>query len=433
MDIKFLTNIDLNGNQLNNAVIQNLTTNPTTGNVPGRVYYNSNTNRITNYTADGYRYLLNDDDLHILNGDIGDLSDRIDVVESTLQTITGTDTDDVINKWEEIVAFIDGTEGTTLDGILASYVTIGTDQTITGTKTFSNTVVFGELIGSDVNSNWFITSEGNADFINVNVSAINGYTPLTINNAKFTQSLTSGTKIGEIQLGDVSTVIYAPTPTTVVNNLTSTSTTSALSAAQGKVLNDKFANYVTLGTLQTISGAKTFTSKLRADGGIAGYDENNIDIWSIETDGKAWFQEINLTTALPITEGGTGATTAAQARTNLGLGGASIQGVSTVVSAGDTDLITSGAVYDALSDLDTSSVICESFTKDQLTSQGSSGYSYTLSRTDASTEASGVMVYDNNYNLVYTAVQKGGSGTTLYFTPTAYASMSGTWSVNYSI
>lgn len=50
-----------------------------------------------------------------------------------------------------------------------------------------------------------------------------------------------------------------PSATTIVNNLTSTSTTSALAAAQGKALNDKFASYVTLTGAQTISGAKTFS------------------------------------------------------------------------------------------------------------------------------------------------------------------------------
>ena len=50
-----------------------------------------------------------------------------------------------------------------------------------------------------------------------------------------------------------------PSAVTVVNNLTSTSTSSALSAAQGKALNDKFTNYVTLTDAQTISGTKTFS------------------------------------------------------------------------------------------------------------------------------------------------------------------------------
>ena len=38
---KFLTNIDLNLSELQNAVVQNLAADPTTGNVDGRIYYNS--------------------------------------------------------------------------------------------------------------------------------------------------------------------------------------------------------------------------------------------------------------------------------------------------------------------------------------------------------------------------------------------------------
>ena len=51
---------------------------------------------------------------------------------------------------------------------------------------------------------------------------------------------------------------------------------------------------------------------------------------------------------LPVSRGGTGATTAANARTNLGLGAASTYGVTTSATNGSTSLITSGAVYTAL-------------------------------------------------------------------------------------
>lgn len=58
----------------------------------------------------------------------------------------------------------------------------------------------------------------------------------------YTQSLTSGTKVGTININGTDTILYAPTATTINNTLTSTSTSQALSANQGKVLNDKITS-----------------------------------------------------------------------------------------------------------------------------------------------------------------------------------------------
>lgn len=56
-----------------------------------------------------------------------------------------------------------------------------------------------------------------------------------------------------------------------------------------------------------------------------------------------------ITGTLSIANGGTGATTTRQARINLGLGGAAVKDVTTSVTEGITDLVTSEAVYTALS------------------------------------------------------------------------------------
>lgn len=59
----------------------------------------------------------------------------------------------------------------------------------------------------------------------------------------------------------------------------------------------------------------------------------------------------DLSGTLPLSKGGTGATTTASARTNLGLGTAATKGVATAVANGNTNLVTSGAVYTAIGNL----------------------------------------------------------------------------------
>ena len=57
----------------------------------------------------------------------------------------------------------------------------------------------------------------------------------------------------------------------------------------------------------------------------------------------------DITGTLPIDKGGTGATTAAAARSALGLGGAATYGATQAVTSGSTALVTSGAVHSAVS------------------------------------------------------------------------------------
>jgi len=54
----FLTNIDLNTNELQNAVIQNLSSAPSSGNKEGRIYYDSTTHVLRYYGADNAWYNL---------------------------------------------------------------------------------------------------------------------------------------------------------------------------------------------------------------------------------------------------------------------------------------------------------------------------------------------------------------------------------------
>jgi hypothetical protein len=58
MSRKFLTNIDLNTNELQNAVVQNLSSAPNSGNKEGRIYYDSVTHKLRYFGAAGAWYDL---------------------------------------------------------------------------------------------------------------------------------------------------------------------------------------------------------------------------------------------------------------------------------------------------------------------------------------------------------------------------------------
>nr|DAV89636.1 MAG TPA: Protein of unknown function (DUF1565) [Caudoviricetes sp.] len=114
---------------------------------------------------------------------------------------------------------------------------------------------------------------------------------------------------------------------------------------------------------------------------------------------------------LPLSKGGTGATTATGARTNLGLGTAATKGVSTTIASGGTNLVTSGAVYSAINNLNinnrTHIVLAAYDTKNPLKANAD----YTCTSTNASSVlktainavalGGTVELLDGTYNLQY--------------------------------
>lgn len=120
---------------------------------------------------------------------------------------------------------------------------------------------------------------------------------------------------------------------------------------------------------------------------------------------------LNITGTLPISKGGTGASTAVSARTNLGLGTAATRGVATAVASGNTNLVTSGAVYSAINTLNinnrTHIVVATFDTKNPL----KANVDYTCTSTNASSvlktainavaQGGTVELLDGTYNLQY--------------------------------
>lgn len=71
-----------------------------------------------------------------LNSALGKLEYKVNSTYNWYQSVTGTDTDNVINKWHEIVDFVNNI--TTNTDLTDEFVTRKTAQTISGKKTFSN-------------------------------------------------------------------------------------------------------------------------------------------------------------------------------------------------------------------------------------------------------------------------------------------------------
>jgi hypothetical protein len=109
----------------------------TTFSVSGHSHATSDITKLTSYSKPSSTSALATSDS--LNAALGKLEYKADLGKSAYdwyQSVTADDTDEYINKWTEIVNFLDSVkEGT---DILDEFVTRKTDQTITGQKTFDN-------------------------------------------------------------------------------------------------------------------------------------------------------------------------------------------------------------------------------------------------------------------------------------------------------
>ena len=157
---QFLNHIDLNGNELRNFLVQSLGTAPAEALKIGRKYFDSTAKREKIY--DGSKWLQS-----AYMTDISGLDDRLKNIEAYFSS--ANDSDNLVNKWNEIVAFLNATEGTTLASILGSF--------------YTKDDIDGLLDGLDT---------------------------VTV-----TQTQKSGVEIARIAVGNTTTIIYAPNPPTL--------------------------------------------------------------------------------------------------------------------------------------------------------------------------------------------------------------------------
>lgn len=113
---KFLTSIDLNTSELQNAVIQNLAADPSSGNKDGRIYFNSETEKLRIYIDGDWT------DVGAIV-DVAGTQDQVEVsIEDGVATISLTDSVEIVEDLE-----------------VGRNLTVLGDFTVSGTTTFLNT------------------------------------------------------------------------------------------------------------------------------------------------------------------------------------------------------------------------------------------------------------------------------------------------------
>lgn len=161
MALKFYTGIDLCNNELLRARLQLLSASPTEYG-EGLLYYNNSTSgnlsrRAVVRTNNAWRALAYYDEISGFSEDLVDLQKDVsgiladytpiathNALAATMAGIDGriadieayfstaNDADNLINKWHEIVNFLNATEGDTLSSILETYVTNSEFEKLTG-------------------------------------------------------------------------------------------------------------------------------------------------------------------------------------------------------------------------------------------------------------------------------------------------------------
>lgn len=229
-------------------------------------------NQITTLT--GYTKATSASDLvttDTLNTALGKLEYKAGIAYSWYRTITEDDTDEIINKWDEVVDFVNNLE---VD-LTEEFVTRKTDQTIIGQKNFNTASNSVPLKISRAGSNTECLSIG----INDTSVLFNLQQDETIASYIFTGTWTNtgdggdGTKPGTayvlFNLRDNDKNIYLNNGTTTytvlhsgiayINNGTITINGTSITPITS---HQSLSNYVTLNTHQTITGSKQFSADI---------------------------------------------------------------------------------------------------------------------------------------------------------------------------
>lgn len=201
--------------------------------------------------------LLVTDTLNVALGKLENKADLGKIAYDWYQSIVGPDNDEYINKWTEIVSFLDSVKESETD-ILDTFVTRKTNQSIEGSKTFTG----GMLIDCALNINGTNPITWNDGTYQQRIQTIDDSTANT-EVFKFQQSANTGSSWTDLftiydngQVVANKFVTIGGSSTQFVKGDGSLDNTTYLTADSLSVLTD----YVTLTTAQTISGAKIFSA-----------------------------------------------------------------------------------------------------------------------------------------------------------------------------
>lgn len=126
----YLSNINLEGNAIQQFAIETLGMTPTTLLNVGRKYYNSSEGREAIYDGKAWKLSVYKSEFDTLDGSVTDINTRLASIETFFKN--EEQSDNAINKWNEIVDFLANVSDTTLNGILEGY-TVKTRNISAGT------------------------------------------------------------------------------------------------------------------------------------------------------------------------------------------------------------------------------------------------------------------------------------------------------------
>ena len=216
---KFLTSIDLNLSELQNAVVQNLAADPTTGNTDGRIYYNS--------VADELRVYANGAWTAIGSGDINNVVGTANEVVVTIDGGTAT-----ISLPDTINANTSGNAATATK--LATSRTIELTGDVTGSASFDGsanasitaTIAANSVtLGADTTGDYVATIDG-TDGVSITGSGTEGRAVTVANTDKGSsqnifKNISDGTTTIVADSNDDTLTVSAGTGISVSANATS--------------------------------------------------------------------------------------------------------------------------------------------------------------------------------------------------------------------